>query len=93
MQLPRELREIAARTGADMSETEYRRRLAQASEVIEDFARSTAAPALHAALEAAGANPDQARTRKVRALAEEMTRQTAILQDEVSRFLSRRLGR
>ncbi len=93
MQMPRELREIAAGNGSEMGEAEYRRRLAKASEVIEDFAKSTAVPALHAALEAAGAGPDQARTRKVRALAEEMTRQTAILQDEVSRFLSRRLDR
>ena len=90
MRMPREFLEITAQDRAKMGEAELRRYLARATEVIEDFARSTAAPALHAALEAASADPEEARIRKVRALAQEMTRQTAILQDEVSRLLSPR---
>ena len=66
----------------EVSQAEIDRRLEQAAALVEDFAETAALPALDACLAAAaGAPPPLA------PLAEELCQQTAMLQDEVERFL------
>lgn len=71
-----------ARPEGRVSQAEIDRRLEQAAALVEDFAETAALPALDACLAAAaGAPPPLA------PLAEELCQQTAMLQDEVERFL------
>ncbi len=66
-----------------VSQAEVDRRLVRAAGRVEGFAEATALPALEACLAAAAGDPAPLST-----LTEEISRQTATLQDEVERFLS-----
>jgi hypothetical protein len=87
MQPKIELPEIASDplgTAGAVTEAEIDRRLQRAAALVEDFADTTALTALDACLAAArgpGALPAR--------LADDLCKQTALLQDEIERFLGR----
>ena len=76
-----------ARPEGAVSQAEIGRRLERAAALVEDFAETAALPALDACL-AAAAGAEAAKAPPLGPLAEELCQQTAMLQDEVERFLS-----
>ncbi len=69
-----------------VSQAEIDRRLERAAALAVDFTETTALPALEACLASAAEAP---KGLPLEPLAEELCRQTAMLQDEVERFLGR----
>ena len=67
-----------------VSQAEIDRRLERAATLVVDFTETTALPALEACLASAAEAP---KGLPLEPLAEELCRQTAMLQDEVERFL------
>ena len=70
----------------EVSQAEIDRRLERAAGLVEDFAEATALPALEACL-AAAAGKDGPGGAPLTPLAETLCQQTAVLQDEIERFL------